>query len=226
MTEKKEKPFHESILDSIVMARQLDLPQLAKIIKDTVIPENHDVIIKAWQEKIIGFGLGDDYGIPESLRTKNTIQVLKKMQKERDQVLKFDLWKDYADFLLNLENLFLAELQSKLDNQEIEHWLESMNNFVDENRNTGAWDVPELEDICFQLPGRKESVQISIPYADVKSIGLNFMIQDESHWYSLQKHTDLPTIFSPELIEIIVKWLQAGEVDLSEEAQFRFVEND
>ena len=43
------RPFHETIVEAIQGASSHDLPALAKLIKMTVIPTNHDEIIAAWR---------------------------------------------------------------------------------------------------------------------------------------------------------------------------------
>ena len=48
------KPFHESIVDAIKRADDLvTMSALAILIKETKIPKDHDIIIKAWETKLI-----------------------------------------------------------------------------------------------------------------------------------------------------------------------------
>jgi len=44
------KPFHETIVDAIYLAiSSEEMTCLARLIKSTKIPKNHDEILKAWQ---------------------------------------------------------------------------------------------------------------------------------------------------------------------------------
>ena len=48
------KPFHESIVDAIKRADDLvTMSALAILINETKIPKDHDIIIKAWETKLI-----------------------------------------------------------------------------------------------------------------------------------------------------------------------------
>ena len=66
---KKLRPFHETIIDAIQnISRAEELVLLAKLIKTTKIPKDHDKIIKAWNdaEKKV-FGLSGSLGVRASL---------------------------------------------------------------------------------------------------------------------------------------------------------------
>ncbi len=54
----EEGPFHETIVDAIKTASNLELQGLGELIKRTGVPKNHDAIIVAWTER--GFKLGWD----------------------------------------------------------------------------------------------------------------------------------------------------------------------
>ncbi len=72
----QKKPFHESIVDllcstNVVGAFALpSLPMIGEILKVTLLPANHDAVIKAWEDQCIRFGHKDTMGVAESLRAQ------------------------------------------------------------------------------------------------------------------------------------------------------------
>lgn len=62
----KTKPFHESIVDAINNCSFPGHFYLARLIKITTIPKNHDAIVSAWQKRMKLIG-SDDCGITESV---------------------------------------------------------------------------------------------------------------------------------------------------------------
>lgn len=69
MAKKAEpKPFHESILNTILCCSGPKLEFLASIIKATKIPKNHDQIIAAWNTRAEEMGWDNgDYGVTAHL---------------------------------------------------------------------------------------------------------------------------------------------------------------
>ena len=66
-----DRPFHETIVDAIREATSTELHCLARLIKRTTIPKDHDVIVTAWDERRKSvFGPTEDLGVPAVLRAK------------------------------------------------------------------------------------------------------------------------------------------------------------
>lgn len=62
------RPFHESLVDTILRASSAELELLATLIKSTKIPRNHDKIIAAWNQRRKELRWGNvDLGVPASL---------------------------------------------------------------------------------------------------------------------------------------------------------------
>ena len=64
-----KRPFHETIVGAIHRASMMEIPRLAELIKETKIPEGHDEIIAAWNERRQETRwLREDFGVPADLR--------------------------------------------------------------------------------------------------------------------------------------------------------------
>ncbi len=65
----ERRPSHETIVDFIRIASLRELYNLAKFIKATVIPKNHEAIAEAWRKKLRFHGLAqeDTFGVLTSL---------------------------------------------------------------------------------------------------------------------------------------------------------------
>lgn len=61
------RPFHETVVQAILMASVGEWGCLAMLIKTTKIPKNHDMIVKAWGTRSETLGLHDNLGVPESV---------------------------------------------------------------------------------------------------------------------------------------------------------------
>ena len=70
MSIKSKKPFHLAIVDVLKECASSDFVGLANIINNTVIPANHDEIIKVWKERIKIFEYNIDFGVPESVEAQ------------------------------------------------------------------------------------------------------------------------------------------------------------
>ena len=75
-----QKPFHESIVETIERAYAPAFESLAHLIKMTKIPKNHDAIVAAWQERIGEVGLNSDLGVPASVLEQKEAERKKKME--------------------------------------------------------------------------------------------------------------------------------------------------
>lgn len=69
LAKQNRRPFHETIVFTIRQAySRRDLGLLARLIKSTKIPKNHDAIIAAWNERLEEMGQGEeDLGVPAEL---------------------------------------------------------------------------------------------------------------------------------------------------------------
>lgn len=76
-----QKPFHESIVDTIDNAELHQMPLLAQIIKTTKIPKGHDTIIEAWQRCFRGTGINDDLGVSASVLEQKQVEEKKAAEK-------------------------------------------------------------------------------------------------------------------------------------------------
>ncbi len=62
------KPFHKSIVDFIAEADEDCMVAAAGIIKRTSVPDDHEVIKQAWQQRLLRLGQREvDYGVPAYL---------------------------------------------------------------------------------------------------------------------------------------------------------------
>jgi hypothetical protein len=88
-------PFHEAIEYVIYQANsKVEMFCLAKVIKATIIPKNHDEIIAAWNSTMkLMFGKTDDLGVPAHLLEQ-------KQQAEKEAAAKNELQMQY----INLSN--------------------------------------------------------------------------------------------------------------------------
>jgi DNA-directed RNA polymerase alpha subunit len=64
---EKRHPFHETIVNAIREATRDQMEILAALMKSTIITKNHEVIIAAWERRVIDFGIGDDFGVTGAL---------------------------------------------------------------------------------------------------------------------------------------------------------------
>lgn len=61
----KYRPFHETIVGAIKRADSAaEIANLAELIKETIIPDNHANIVLAWDSHLEELGLGYDFGVP------------------------------------------------------------------------------------------------------------------------------------------------------------------
>lgn len=67
--ERELKPFHETIVEAILIATNEELVMLAFQLKRTLVPANHDQIITAWSLRLrqMCWDEEDDLGVPASL---------------------------------------------------------------------------------------------------------------------------------------------------------------
>ncbi|MDP2944406.1 MAG: hypothetical protein Q8N57_02410 [bacterium] len=75
----EKKPFHESIVDAIGYCPFGGLGVLARLIKSTKIPQNHDAIIEAWKRAMESINSDDDYGVPESVSGQKPVDYVQVM---------------------------------------------------------------------------------------------------------------------------------------------------
>ncbi|MCX6794737.1 MAG: hypothetical protein NTY31_01990 [Candidatus Falkowbacteria bacterium] len=74
-----KRPFHESIVDAISYCPFSALDVLARLIKSTKIPQNHDAIIEAWKRAMEIINSDDDYGVPESVSGQKPVDYVQLM---------------------------------------------------------------------------------------------------------------------------------------------------
>ena len=89
----QRRPFHETIVDAIHSASESDLKCLAKLIRETKIPKDHDAIITSWRQRLreleISLRLGEDYypyGVVEALREQKKEAEEKEKAKTKEQL--------------------------------------------------------------------------------------------------------------------------------------------
>ena len=73
------RPFHEAIVDIIEQASRADISLLAKIIKSTIILENHVDIVLAWEGRLIKLGLTKTYQVTVYLVNQRELAKAKKI---------------------------------------------------------------------------------------------------------------------------------------------------
>ncbi|MFA5644361.1 MAG: hypothetical protein WC928_02420 [Patescibacteria group bacterium] len=89
------KPFHEAIIPAIKNCSRAGLVDMARLIRNTSIPKDHDKIILAWEERL------------EQLDSKPNRGVRASIQKQKDKLSSF-LKKEFfflVDYSLSLEEV-------------------------------------------------------------------------------------------------------------------------
>ena len=76
-----DRPFHEKIVDVISTATDDEVPVLARLIRETIIPQNHLAISKIWNRRLKELGWDNDCGVDFALVRK--IQELQKVKKDK-----------------------------------------------------------------------------------------------------------------------------------------------
>lgn len=149
---------------------------------------------------------------------------------DKDQLLIFNLWKLYWQFLTSLQSLYLDEIQEKLNRKDIISKIVSMRNFFDENGTLDMkGDGPELEEIYFQIPNHKTCVRICISHGYTQGAYLDLLISEEgSEYYSKANYSpefipDIRDLFNKEDILIACEWLDSGTI--SDEAKQVFIKS-
>lgn len=99
-----ERPFHETIVKAILRAYGDELQCLATLIRETKIPEGHDEIIAAWNQRrqMMGWG-GHDLGVSASLLEQKQASV-KKSDGEKKSVSLDDLQQEIEKLLALLKD--------------------------------------------------------------------------------------------------------------------------
>ncbi len=82
---KEWKPFHESVVDEMRRGSSHDLAQIGRLLENTVIPKNHDVIIEAWRVESRRYNLlpGIEERVVSSLLRQK--QKVEEAKKEKDE---------------------------------------------------------------------------------------------------------------------------------------------
>jgi len=87
---KQRRPFHESIVDAIHWVDNFgELNLIAKLIKETKIPKDHDKITAAWNRQLQEMGLDDrkDRGVLADLfEQKQEAEKKEKEKKAKEQM--------------------------------------------------------------------------------------------------------------------------------------------
>lgn len=137
----------------------------------------------------------------------------------KDEVLGFDLWAIYWNYLLSLQEAFKKELQAKLGDIEIETWIISYADFLDTATGKTLSDFPELEEIHFRLCNHISSVRIGVSYANTPMIDLEFVENttegEDDHYYVNDKHHSANRVFSNEMISAASEWLKEATISSS-----------
>jgi len=140
---------------------------------------------------------------------------------DKNQVLEFDLWVIYWNYLLSLQETFKQELQTKLRDNEIESWVESVNDFFKEGNNRKGI-APQLEEIYFQLRDQTTSVRICVDFGNAPKIHVELVEdkQTDVHYRLREGFYGSNNVFSGEMIEIAAEWLK--EAVISDSALDKF----
>lgn len=149
----------------------------------------------------------------------------------KEEVLAFNMWATYWNFLNSLEKAFSDELEANLKNKSflLSSWIESTG-FFNENGQSQR-DNPECEEIYFQLQNHKSAIRIVVGLGKTNEAYLDLIEDEEGEGKSFSPgnhlaeecRTDIKDVFSPESIEAAVEWLEKGT--LTEFAKKNFKED-
>ena len=95
MSDKKRRPFHESVVQSILSENTAGLNVLGALIIDTIIPDGHDKIISAWKRC--------SYAIPSGLYHDVKMSLLEQ-KAETEAKAKAEADKQHERFVKSIVN--------------------------------------------------------------------------------------------------------------------------
>lgn len=137
----------------------------------------------------------------------------------KEDVLSFNLWENYFNFLTALKDLFEKELATQLNGEKINSFIES--EFYEKDgslKEKSSKDYPDSEEVHFEVENKEHSVGFTFYYGDVSksSLDLYSITEEGGEDYKTFRHTyacKTNELFLPEVIEAAVYWIQTGELD-------------
>lgn len=137
----------------------------------------------------------------------------------KEDVLSFNLWANYFNFLASLKDILEKELAAKLNGEEIRSFIES--EFYNEDgslKEKSSKDYPDSESVHFEVENKKSSIGFTFYYADTSKVCFDFYAMadedgedcKELRFYYSRKTDQL---FSSEVIDAAVSWIQTGELN-------------
>jgi hypothetical protein len=135
---------------------------------------------------------------------------------EKKQVLSFNLWEEYYNFLVSLEGVYKEELKTLLAEETIYAFIESK--FYNKEgglKEPRSSDYPDSEEVHFELKDHKNFISLDFYYGNTEKAGISLGTTNENgrellHLYSSD---ELASIFSPEILEAVACWLKTGELN-------------
>lgn len=136
----------------------------------------------------------------------------------KEEVLSFNLWGYYFNFLISFKKAFEKELTSKFDGEKIISFVKSDFYEKDGSLKNATKDYPDAEDVHFEVENKEHSIGFSFYYGDASKSGLDlYSITDEDgennktfrHSYGCKTEE----LFSPEVIEAAVYWIKTGKLN-------------
>jgi len=137
----------------------------------------------------------------------------------KEDVLSFNLWENYFNFLIALKDLFEKELAIKLNGEKINSFIES--EFYEKDgslKEKSSKDYPDSEEVHFEVENKEHSVGFTFFYGDASKSCLDFysIAEEDGKKYKTFRHTyscKTDKLFLPEVIEAAVYWIHTGELN-------------
>ena len=138
----------------------------------------------------------------------------------KEEVLSFNLWATYFNFLTSLKEVFERELETclSLNGVKIYSFIESRFYEVDgRSKESGSANYPDAEEVHFQVKDKENFVSVTFDYGDTSKFCLDlYTITEENgekdkelrylHGFKIDQ------LFSFAVIEAAVCWIETGEL--------------
>lgn len=132
----------------------------------------------------------------------------------KDEVLAFNLWNHYFNFLTSIKDVLEKELAARLNGEKITSFVKSDFYEKDGRLKNATKDYPDSEDIYFEVENKDHFIGISFYYGNASKSGLDLYSKTDEDGQTLRYVFGCKTekLFSPEVIEAAVNWIKTGKL--------------
>jgi len=133
----------------------------------------------------------------------------------KEEILSFNLWSYYFNFLNSVKDLFEKELVARLNGEKITSFVKS--DFYEKDgssKNSTSKNYPDSEDLYFQIENKDHSIGLCFYYADASKSAFDLYSKTDEGSRTLRYTRDckIEDFLSPELVEAAVYWIKTGEL--------------